>query len=164
MPLPEGALRDLVPTPQEVPAPLVPLLQGSGSRDAAAVSAFSADPAAAAGELAAHGFREAYVAQYASATDPRSLSVVVVRFATPEGAEADLAGDLAVPGGEVLESGAVGEASQVRRLSLPDDAAQDLVTVRFRSGATTWLLAWRAPVPADVAVPLELARTLAARG
>lgn len=162
--LPEGALRDLVPTPQEVPPPLVPLVQGSGPRDAAAVAAFSADPAAAAADLAAHGFTDAYVAQYASQTDPRSLSVVVVRFATAEGAEADLAGDLAVPSGELVEAETIGDASQVRRVPLPGDDAQDLVTVRFRDGATTWLLAWRAPLPADTAIPVDLARVLAARG
>lgn len=163
-PLPEGALRDLVPAPQEVAPPLVPLLQASGPRDAAAVAGFSADPAAAATDLASHGFTDAYVAQYASATDPRSLSVVVVRFATAEGAQADLAGDLAVPSGELVEVEPIGAASEVRRLTLPDDDAQDLVTVRFRSGTTTWLLAWRAPLPADAAVPVDLARTLAGRG
>lgn len=162
--LPTGALRDLVPAPQEVQAGLVPLLQASGPRDAASVAAFSSDPAAAMASLAANGFTDAYVVQYAAAADPRSLSVVAVRFATSEGAKADYEGDVAVGGGEPVEVETVGEASQVRRLTLPDAADQDLVTVRFRSGATTWLLAWRARLPADAAVPVALARTLAERG
>ena len=162
--LPVGALRDLVPAPQEVPAGLVPLLQASGPRDAAAVAAFSADPTAAAASLAANGFTDAYVVQYASAADPRSLSVVAVRFATADGAKADYEGDVAVGGGEPVEVETIGEASQVRRLSLPDAGDQDLITVRFRSGATTWLLAWRARLPADAAVPVAIARTLAERG
>ena len=162
--LPGGPLRDQVPAPQEVPEGLVPLLQASGPRDAAAVAAFSADAAVAAEELARHGFTDAYVAQYASATDPRSLTVVAVRFASPEGARDDLAGDLAVGGGELVETATIGEASEVRRLPLPDDDAQDLITVRFRVGSTTWLLAWRAPLPGDAAIPVGLARTLAGRG
>ena len=159
--LPAGALRDLVPRPEEVPPPLVPLLQASGPRDAAAVAAFSGDPAAAQVALAEHGFADAYVAQYAAPDDPRALTVVVVRFADQGGAAADLGGDLAASSGEVVPAPVVGDASQVRRLALPDGA--ELVTVRLRAGATTALVAWRAARPADAEVPLGLARALAAR-
>lgn len=161
--LPPGGLRDLVPTPTEVPAGLVPLLQASGPRDSAAVAGFSSDPGAAAQSLTARGFTDAYVAQYAAPGDPRTLTVVVVRFATADGARADLEADLAESAGDVVPAAQVGEASQVRRVTLPEDDGLDLVTVRFQVGTTTWLLAWRAPVPADAEVPLALARELAAR-
>lgn len=162
--LPPGELSGLVPAPAEAPAGLVPLLQASGPRDAAAVAGFSSDAPAAARDLAARGFTGAYVAQYAAPGDPRSLTAVVVRFADAAGATADLQADLTDSAGEAVAAPPVGEQSQVRRVALPDQTALDLVTVRFRVGPTTWLLAWRAPAPAEAAVPLDLARTLAARG
>lgn len=162
--LPEGGLRGLVPAAEQLPDGLVPLLQASGPRDAAAVAAFSADAEAAAAALAANGFADAYVAQYASPTDSRTLTVVVVQFADVDGARADLEGDVAATGGEVVDvTPTIGDASDVRRVALPGDDVNDLVTVRFRAARTTWLLAWRAPLPADPSVPVELARRLAGR-
>lgn len=161
--LPDGPLRELVPAPTEVPAGLVPLPEASGPRDVAAVAAFSADASTAAEGLAARGFTDAYVAQYAAPDDPRVLTVVVVRFADADGARADLEADLAEGTGQVLDAARVGDESQARRVPLPDDEALDLVTVRFRAGAATWLLAWREPAPSDPGVPLALARLLAAR-
>lgn len=162
--LPEGPLRDLVPAPDEVPAGLEPVLDGSGPRGAADVAAFSADPAAASAGLARNGFQSAYVAQYASRTDLRSLTVVAVRFAAPDGARADLDGDVAATGGTPVDAPTVGDASDVRRIELPEGDAAELLTVRFRAGSTTWLVAWRATRPADAEVPLGIARELAGRG
>ncbi|MCW2680900.1 MAG: hypothetical protein JWM62_2301 [Frankiales bacterium] len=159
--LPPDPLQPLVPTPEEVPSGMVPLLSGSGSRDAAAIAEFSADPAAAATALAAHGFSSAYVAQYAHPSDGRVLSVVVARFRDAAGAKADLEGDLAGSSGELVETATVGEASQARRQPLPGGAGQ-LVTLRFRQGATTWLLAYGAP-EADPQVAVELAQALVER-
>jgi hypothetical protein len=158
--LPEDPLRPLVPAPDEVPPGMVPLLAGSGSRDAAAIAEFSADPAAAARALADHGFRTAYVAQYAHPSDGRVLSVVVVRFADAAGARADLEGDLAGSSGQVVTHEQVGEQSQLRRQPLPGDDAGELVTLRFRQGATTWLLAYGARPTADPQVAVDLARPL----
>lgn len=162
--LPDGPLRDLVPAPAEVPAGLEAVVAGSGPRDAAEVAAFSSDPQAASRALSQHGFRDAYVAQYASRTDSRSLTVVAVRFADADGARADLDGDVAATGGAAVDAPTIGDASDVRRLELPDDDAADLVTVRFRKGPATWLVAWRATRPADAQVPIGIARALAARG
>jgi hypothetical protein len=162
--LPEGTLRDLVPAPADVPAGLVPLLQTSGPRDAAAVAAFSADPEAAATALAEHGFTDAYVAQYASPSDSRTLTAVVVRFRDADGARADLDADVESGAGVPVDAdGPIGDASDVRRVDLPGDGADELLTVRFRAGSTTWLLAWRAPRPADPQVPVALARALSER-
>jgi len=160
--LPPDPLQPLVPAPEEVPAGMVPLLSGSGSRDAKAIAEFSADPAAAAKALAAHGFTSAYVAQYAHPSDGRVLSVVVARFKDAAGATADLEGDLAGSSGEVVTTATVGEASQVRRQPLPGDGAGELVTLRFRQGSTTWLLAYGAPT-ADPQVAVELAQSLVDR-
>ncbi len=161
--LPPDPLRPLVPTPEEVPPGMVPLLTGSGARDLQAVAEFSADPAAAATALQAHGFRSAYVAQYAHPSDGRVLSVVVARFADAAGAEADLAGDLAGSSGDVVELPTVGEASQARRQPLPGEGGGELVTLRFRAGPTTWLLAYGARPTADPAVAADLARELVER-
>lgn len=162
--LPADPLRALVPGPDEVPAGLVPLVAGSGRRDAAAIAEFSADPAAARTALAEHGFTGAYVAQYAHPSDGRVLSVVVVRFRDAAGAKADLTGDLAGSSGEVVEVPTVGEQSQVQRQPLPGKGAGELVTLRFRTGATTWLLAYGARPTADPQVAVELGRLLADRG
>ncbi|MFP5219900.1 MAG: hypothetical protein ACLGIG_09215 [Actinomycetes bacterium] len=162
--LPAGPLRELVPAPDEVPDGLEPVMEGSGPRDAAEVAAFSSDPSAASTQLARHGFEAAYVAQYASRTDLRSLTVVVVRFADAGGARADLDGDVSASGGTAVDAPTIGDASDARRLALPDAEAAELLTVRFRKGATTWLVAWRATRPADAAVPLAVAEALAERG
>lgn len=158
--LPPDPLQPLVPQPEEVPAGMVPLLAGSGSRDAAAIAAFSADPDAAGEALAAHGFRSAYVAQYAHPDDGRVLSVVVVRFADAAGAGADLESDLAGSSGDLIDLPTVGEASQLRRQPLPGEQPGELLTLRFRQGATTWLLAYGARPTADPQVVTELARPL----
>ena len=162
--LPPDPLRELVPAPDEVPEGMVPLLAGSGGRDAAEIAEFSSDPAAAATALADHGFRSAYVAQYAHPSDGRVLSVVAVRFNDAAGATADLEGDLVGSSGELVTTSTVGESSQARRQPLPGDDEGELVTLRFRRGATTWLLAYGARPTADVDVAVELSQRLVQRG
>jgi hypothetical protein len=157
--LPDGALRDRVPAPADVPLGLVPLLQGSGPRTAEEVAAFSADPQAAAADLRARGFQDAYAAQYAAPGTAQALTVVVVRFADEAGAAADLAADAATATGEPVPA-RVGDASDVRRLGLDDPPGTELVTVRTRRGPLTWLVAWRSTAPADAEVPLQVARAL----
>lgn len=170
--LPAGPLRELVPATADLPPGMVPLLAGSGSRDLAAVAGYSADPVAARRLLADHGFQAAYVAQYADPADGRVLSVVVSRFATVAGATADLTSDLAGSTGQVVDAAPIGDQSQVRRQPLPAAStapgasappAGELVTVRFRRGATTWLLAYGAAPTADPALATALAATLAGR-
>ncbi|GAC1443973.1 MAG: hypothetical protein NVSMB55_19100 [Mycobacteriales bacterium] len=160
--LPADPLRDLVPRTADLPPGLVPILAGSGPRDAHAIAAYSADPKAAGTLLRTHGFRSAYVAQYADPATGHLLSVVVSRFSTAGGATADLAADLAASTGEQVSSATVGELSQVRRQPLPGGKGQ-LVTVRFGKGATTWLLAYGATPTADPKVATDLAATLASR-
>jgi hypothetical protein len=160
--LPADPLRDLVPRTADVPTGLVTILAGSGPRDAKAIAAYSADPRAAGTLLVQHGFRSAYVAQYADPATGRVLSVVVSRFSTASGAAADLAADLSASTGERIGADRVGEHSEVRRQPLPGGKGQ-LVTVRFSKGATTWLVAYGATPTADPTVAIELAKTLASR-
>jgi hypothetical protein len=161
--LPPDELRDLVPTPAEVPAGMTPLLTATGPRDLAAIAAFSADPAAATKALQANGFRRAYVAQYANPRSGEVLSVVAVRFATAKGATADLAGDVAASQGTKVTVERVGEASSATTQPLPQDGGQ-LLTLRFRSGPTTWLVAYgKKPAP-DPAVAVAMAKRLVSRG
>jgi hypothetical protein len=160
--LPADPLRDLVPKTADLPPGLVAILSGSGPRDAHAIAAYSADPKAAGTLLTTHGFRSAYVAQYADPTTGRVLSVVVSRFSTTAGAAADLDADLKASTGEQVSSPVIGDVSQVRRQPLPGGKGE-LVTVRFRKGATTWLVAYGANPTADAQVAITLATTLAAR-
>jgi hypothetical protein len=161
--LPADPLRDLVPRTGDLPSGLLAILSGSGPRDANTIAGYSADPKSAAVLLTQHGFRSAYVAQYADPATGRILSVVVSRFSTSAGATADLDADLKASTGEQVKADTVGEKSDVRRQPLPGGKGQ-LVTVRFRKGATTWLVAYGAAPTAAPAVAVELAKALAARG
>ena len=159
--LPADPLRDLVPRTADLPPGLVAILAGSGPRDAHTIAGYSADPKSAGTLLTQHGFRSAYVAQYADPATGRVLSVVVSRFSTAGGATADLDADLKATTGEEIKADQVGEKSDVRRQPLPGGKGQ-LVTVRFRKGATTWLVAYGAPT-ADPDIAVDLAKTLADR-
>lgn len=160
--LPADPLRDLVPRTTDLPPGLVAILAGSGPRDAHAIAAYSADPTKAGVLLEQHGFRSAYVAQYADPASGRVLSVVVSRFSTAAGASADLDADLGASTGEQVKAATVGEKSDVRRQPLPGGKGE-LVTVRFGKGATTWLVAYGANPEADEKVAIDLATTLASR-
>jgi hypothetical protein len=161
--LPADPLRDLVPRTADLPPGMVAILAGSGPRDAHTIAGYSADPKSAGTLLTQHGFRSAYVAQYADPATGRVLSVVVSRFSMAAGAAADLDADLTASTGEKVTSEAIGERSDVRRQPLPGGQGQ-LVTVRFRKGATTWLVAYGATPTADPKVATDLARALAGRG
>jgi hypothetical protein len=161
--LPADPLRDLVPRTADLPPGLVAILAGSGPRDAHTIAGYSADPKSAGTLLTQHGFRSAYVAQYADPATGRVLSVVVSRFSTASGATADLDADLKASTGEQIQTAVIGEKSDVRRQPLPGGKGQ-LVTVRFRKGATTWLVAYGAGPTADPKVATDLATTLAGRG
>ena len=63
----------------------------------------------------------------------------------------------------VVKRERVGEASQLRRQPLPGAGGGELATVRFRQGATTWLLAYGDRPTADAAVAVRLGQLLAAR-
>lgn len=160
--LPADPLRDLVPRTADLPPGMVAILAGSGPRDAQAIAGYSADPKSAGTLLAKHGFRSAYVAQYADPATGRVLSVVVSRFSTAAGASADLDTDLQASTGERIKADVIGAKSDVRRQPLPGGKGQ-LVTVRFRKGATTWLVAYGAGPTADPKVAIDLATTLASR-
>ena len=163
--LPPGELRPRVLQPDEVSRNLVPIEAQTGTRDLKAIAAFSADPAAAEKSLQRHGFQSAYVVQYA---DPEAAAVVtnvVTKFATAAGAEADLAADLAAAGaGTVFPVTGLGEqAGGIRGRLEPVLAEGTLITLRWRVGDTTWLLAVGSKKPVDEASVRRLADKLNGR-
>jgi hypothetical protein len=159
--LPPGALADQVARPDEVPAGMVPVIKGSGPRDAHTVASYSGSgPAATSAEarLKAHAFVGAYVGQYANPSTGQVLSMVASRFGTPTGAQADFADDLKGNQGKTVVSPTIGEQSAVTVQALPGRPASELVLVRFRRGAMTWSLAYKAVAPADAQVAIQLAQ------
>ena len=170
--LPPDALVDLVPRPDEVPAGMVPLLKGSGPRDLTTVAGYSARgaaqtaataQAAAAAKLTAHGFAGAYAAVYRNPSTGQSLSVVASTFKTTAGAIADFADDQVGTAGKKVVTPTIGEASSVTTQTAPGSVGKELVLVRFRRGATTWLLGYEAAPTADPQVAIDLATALLKR-
>ena len=164
--LPPGGLLELVPTPEEVPAGMVPVVQGSGPRSLDVVAGYSGTGAAAtraAASLREHGFADAYVAQYANQTTGQVLSVVVSRFASASGASADFSDDQKGTSGKIIPSEQLGDASSVTSQTVPGSVASELVLVRFVRGTDTWVIAYQAAPKADPAVPVGLAKTILAR-
>lgn len=164
--LPPDALVDLVLRPSEVPAGMVPIINGSGARTLSVVAGYSGSGAAAtaaAAKLTAHGFIRGYVAQYANQGTSQVLSILASQFATSAGATADFADDLKGPQGKSVATGTLGEQSAVTLQDLPGKVASQLVLVRFRRGTTTWSLAYKATPTADPQVAIDLAKTLLSR-
>jgi hypothetical protein len=164
--LPPGPLVDLVLTPEEVPAGMVPVLKGSGPRTIDVVAGYSgtgAAQASAQARLRAHGFTGAYVAQYANLTTGQVVSVLASQFATAAGTTSDFADDLKAAQGAKVEAPTLGEQSSVTRQTLKEKTPAELVLVRFRRGTTTWSLAYKAAPPASAQVAIELAQKLLAR-
>lgn len=143
--LPPGELRERVLQPNEVGSSLVPIAAQTGTRDVSGIAAFSANPKTAKTQLDKHGFQSAYVVQYADPATNAVVTNVVTKFSTAAGATADLTADLAAAsagGGAAFPVTGLGDqAGGVR--GKRDDASVEgsLVTLRWRSGDTTWLLA-----------------------
>lgn len=170
--LPPDALSTLVPAPDEVPAGMVLIVKGSGARDLMTVAGYSASGTgatataqvnAAAAKLRAHGFQRAYVAQYADTASGAVLSVVASRYGTAAGAAADYADDSKASTGAHAMVERVGEATSATVQTLPGSVSAQLLLLRFRQGATTWSLAFKAAPKADPAVAVALAKLLVAR-
>jgi len=164
--LPAGALSRFVPAPDEVPAGMVPVILGSGPRTLDQVAGYSGTgdtKTQAAEALRAHGFQDAYVAQYANQSTGQVLSVVVSRFATAEGATADFSDDQKGTAGTPIATETLGDTSSVTRQAIAGSVPSELVLVRFQRGTDTWVLAYQAAPKADPAVAVELAKRLLAR-
>jgi hypothetical protein len=168
--LPPDALSTLVPLPDEVPAGMVLVVKGSGPRDLQTVAGYSGSgasaaqaTAAAAAKLRAHGFQKAYVAQYVNTASGAVISVVASRYATAAGATADYADDAKDTSGAATRVPPVGEQSSATVTTIQGSVRAQLLLLRFRKGATTWSLAYRATPTADPAVAVALAQKLVAR-
>ena len=164
--LPPGTLLDLVPSPSEVPAGMVPVVLGSGPRDLDAVAGYSGTGAVkdrAAQALRAHGFQQAYVAQYANQSTGQGVTVVVSRFATAEGATADFSDDAKGTSGTPVASETLGDTSSVTKQTIAGSVRSELILVRFLRGTDTWVIAYQAAPTADPMVPVALAKRLLQR-
>ena len=164
--LPPGALSELVPSPDEVPAGMVPVVLGSGPRTIDVVASYSGSGAVAARAktaLQSHGFQAAYVAQYANQATGQVLSVVVSRFATAAGATADFRADEQGTHAAPVVAPTLGEESAVTSQPVPGKKTGTLVLVRFRRGTDTWVIAYQAAPTADPRVPEDLAKRLLER-
>ena len=152
--------------PGEVDVTLTPIAMQTGARDISSIAAFSSDPKAARQTLQKHGFQSAYVVQYADPASSAVVTNVVTKFATAEGATADLTGDLAQSartGTPYDVTGLGDQAGGVRGKFSPTAADGTLVTLRWRVGDTTWLLAVGASKPVDEGGVRRLADQLMAR-
>lgn len=165
--LPAGALSGYVPQPADVPAGFVPLLAQTGPADLQRLASFSSNLKTATAALTKHGFQEGYVAEYADPPTGRSITVVVSRFTDSSGATADLTVDLSAK----LPSTAhnlvvplIGDQAGGVSQPLPGGPkGSELVTVRFRVGPLTWLVAVAARGPVDITAVTGIASNLAAR-
>ena len=170
--LPPDALSVLVPAPDEAPPGMVLIVKGSGPRDLATVAGYSATGTgaaataavnAAAAKLRSHGFRNAYVAQYADSSTGAVLSVLASSFGTAAGAAADFADDEKARSGSPMVVEKIGEASSASVQTLQGSVSAQLLLLRFRQGTTTWSLAFQKAPTADVTVAVALAKLLVTR-
>jgi hypothetical protein len=164
--LPPGPLQRAVLQPDEVTRAFVPITAQTGARDLKSVAAFSANPKAAEKSLEEHGFVDAYVVQYGDPAASAVITNVATRFDSVEGAGDDLTADLAAADktGATFAVTGLGEQAGGVRGKINDTAAEGtLLTLRWRVGATTWLLAVGGPKPVDEAGVRGLADRLMAR-
>lgn len=162
--LPPGDLSDAVVQPDEVPDGVVPLIAQTGPADIAKIASFSADPGKAETSLKEHGFTSAYVATYGDEATGRIVVSVVTRFQTEQGATDDLAADLAASTGTKVEVDDLGDqAGGVRGPLDPATDNGELVTLRWRKGSTTWLLAVGAQGDVDDDAVITLAKKVLSR-
>jgi hypothetical protein len=164
--LPPGPLVNLVPNPNEVPAGMEPVEKGSGPRDLSVVASYSGTGSVdtkAAATLRRHGFQSAYVAQYANLSTGQVVSAVVSQFATVAGATADFRDDLASMRGTAVVAPTVGDGSAIITEPVPGKVPGELVLLRFRRGADTWVIGYEAAPTADPSVVVGLAQHILAR-
>lgn len=165
--LPTGSLVAFVPQPQDVPTGMIPLLQQTGPADLTRLSSFSSNPTSTKASLIKHGFEEGYVAEYADLPNGRSITVVVTRFASAAGAGADITDDLAAKlptSGHAVIVPLIGDQAGGVSQPLPNGPkGAELVTIRFRVGELTWLVAVGSNGAVDVTAVSGIASNLAAR-
>ncbi len=166
-PLPPGTLSSLVLQPNEAPDGSSTLAKETGPATLATIASFSSNPSAARAALTAHGFSDAYVAEYADLDAETSLVVSVVRFTAVSGADAQIVADLASvpPAGSTRPTLATIGARSGELVSPAPGAGGNaqLVTVRFRVGRLDYLVAATGPHAVDPASVATIARTLAMR-
>ena len=160
--LPAGSLAAYVPQPGQVPTGMVFVAAQTGPQSLDQLVADGGDAA----RLAADGFVDAYVVEYADPKKGTEIVTTVVRFATAAGATTDLAADLATPDAAAtpVTAATVGDQSAAAVQALPGGSAKaQLVTVRFRQGVFSFLVGVGAPGTVDPASVVAIAQQLATR-
>lgn len=140
--------------PDEVGTGFVALPAQTGPADVARIAGFSANAPAAQASLRRHHFEAGYVVEYLDSASGRFIVNVVTRFADDRGATADLTADLARQGSgaEHVDVASLGDQSGATRQPYKDGGPTgQLLTLRFRVGATTMLLSLGGRKPVDVA-------------
>jgi hypothetical protein len=164
--LPPDELTPLVPAPADVPAGMQLTGGGvSGPVDADEVSSLSSYPEAAEKALGVNGFESGYQVQYVDPASGALVTATVARFAAPEGAKAHFARDVAEARSEAAQESVTGlgdEAAQ-SSFSVPEGDVDEVFALRFRKGATWWVLSTAAPGKADRALARRLAETVLER-
>jgi len=180
--LPGGSLAMKVLQAEDVPDGLVPILAQTGPADISRIAGFSADSTAAEKSLREHGFDEAYVVQYGDQKSGRFIVNVVATFDSEDGAIADLTADLdsarqtgtPFPIDDLGDQAGGVRSARATASTAPSGSAApsssaaptndfDLVTVRWRRGNTTWLLAVGARGTVEQEAVVKLARLVLAR-
>jgi hypothetical protein len=164
--LPPDQLTPLVPGPADVPAGMELTGGGvSGPVDAGEVSSLSSYPEAAEKALAANGFTSGYQVQYVDPASGALVTATVARFAAPAGAKAHFARDVAEARSEAKQVpvNGLGDEAAASSFSVPEGDVDEVYGLRFRKGATWWVLSTAAPGKADRALARRLAETLLQR-
>jgi hypothetical protein len=164
--LPPGELSNLVLQPQELSDGFVALPAQTGPADIARIASFSAAVPAAEKALRDHGFQAGYVVEYLDEGTGRFVVNVMTRFRDADGARADLTADLdrLAAGATPVAVGTIGDQSGGSRIPYRDAGPTgELLSIRFRVGATTVVLSLGGRKAVDLADAQGLARVVAQR-
>lgn len=162
--LPPGALVELVPLAEELPAGMTAVSDSAGPLDATAVAGLAADPDAARSELARNDFRDGYAADFTDAASGAFVSVLVLRHGAADGASRQVAFERRQPdqGAAPVPFAAIGDESSATRSRVPEGDVAEFVSVRFRVREIVWLVEVGG-LADDLATARDIAERLARR-
>ena len=140
--LPPGALVELVPLPEELPAGMTAVADSAGPLDIEAVAGLVPDSDAARTELVRNDFRDGYTADFSDAASGAFVSVLVLRYGAAYGASRQVAFERAQPdqGAAPVPVAAIGDVSSAKRERVREADVAEFVSVRFRGREIVWLV------------------------
>ena len=162
--LPPGALVELVPLAEELPAGMTAVSDSAGPLDGEAVAGLDPDPDAARSELARNDFRDGYAADFTDAASGAFVSVLVLRHGAADGASRQVAFERRQPdqGAAPVPFAAIGDESSATRSRVPEGDVAEFVSVRFRVREIVWLVEVGG-LADDLATARDIAERLARR-